>query len=195
MKTKTIVNQTQNPPVARQPSEDEIRSYAYYLYDQAGHCDGHDVEHWLEAEAWLRDTSQKEGVVLTNLRTQSGMRQNLALMNHGLPAAAQTRSHERPTRAATGTDVGRRSIRPWGSNKIKTGLSLSAAPTAEAVKANQGPQSRNPVPTAIPKTEPKSPLVSSRAMAEREIAGLRRGQAERDATRTPADYDIQATLI
>ena len=32
-------------------TEEYIRLRAYYLYEQHGHADGHDVEDWLEAEA------------------------------------------------------------------------------------------------------------------------------------------------
>jgi hypothetical protein len=36
------------------PTEDEIRDYAYHLYEQGGRIPGHDVENWLEARACLQ---------------------------------------------------------------------------------------------------------------------------------------------
>ena len=30
-----------------------MREYAYHLYEQSGRLPGHDVEHWLEAQACL----------------------------------------------------------------------------------------------------------------------------------------------
>lgn len=35
------------------PSEDDIRNYAFYLYQQNNSEDGHDSEHWREAVACL----------------------------------------------------------------------------------------------------------------------------------------------
>jgi hypothetical protein len=40
-------------PAVREPSEDEIRDYAFHLYEQSGRQPGHDVENWLEAKACL----------------------------------------------------------------------------------------------------------------------------------------------
>jgi hypothetical protein len=37
----------------RQPTDDEIRDYAYHLYQQSGCAPGHDLENWLEAKACL----------------------------------------------------------------------------------------------------------------------------------------------
>jgi DUF2934 family protein len=34
-------------------SEDEIRDYAYHLYDQGGRAAGKDLDNWLEAKACL----------------------------------------------------------------------------------------------------------------------------------------------
>jgi len=34
-------------------SEDEIRDYAYHLYDQGGRAAGRDLDNWLEAKACL----------------------------------------------------------------------------------------------------------------------------------------------
>jgi hypothetical protein len=38
---------------AHQPGDDEIRDYAYHLYQQNGCVPGHDLENWLEAKACL----------------------------------------------------------------------------------------------------------------------------------------------
>jgi hypothetical protein len=35
------------------PCEDDIRSYAYHLYEQSGRMPGHDLDNWLEATACL----------------------------------------------------------------------------------------------------------------------------------------------
>ena len=40
-------------PPARPPTEDEIRDYAYHLYQQSGCIPGRDVDNWLEAKACL----------------------------------------------------------------------------------------------------------------------------------------------
>ena len=34
-------------------SEEEIRDYAYHLYDQSGYVAGRDLDNWLEAKACL----------------------------------------------------------------------------------------------------------------------------------------------
>jgi len=34
-------------------NEDEIRDYAYHLYDQSGYAAGRDLDNWLEAKACL----------------------------------------------------------------------------------------------------------------------------------------------
>ena len=57
------------------------------------------------------------------------------------------------------------------------------------------PQSRKPVRAADKKPSPPKPIASSPAEAEREIAGLRRGQEARDTAPTEADTAARATLI
>jgi hypothetical protein len=42
------------PPFHPEPSEDDIRAYAFHLYQQGGEVPGHDVENWLEATACLK---------------------------------------------------------------------------------------------------------------------------------------------
>ena len=37
-----------------EPSEASIRECAYGLYEKANRCDGHDVDHWVEATAVLK---------------------------------------------------------------------------------------------------------------------------------------------
>ena len=36
------------------PSENEIRAYAHYLYQQSGQTPGQDLANWLEATAYLK---------------------------------------------------------------------------------------------------------------------------------------------
>ena len=38
------------PRVEGESMEEEIRSLAYQLYCEGGYQDGHDLEHWLQAE-------------------------------------------------------------------------------------------------------------------------------------------------
>ncbi len=41
-------------PVLQEPAnEQEIRDYAYHLYEQGGFAAGRDLDHWLEAKACL----------------------------------------------------------------------------------------------------------------------------------------------
>ncbi len=47
-------NQFVRPGPHPQPSEDEIRAYAYHLYLQGNGEPGHAVDHWLEAIACLK---------------------------------------------------------------------------------------------------------------------------------------------
>lgn len=51
MKTKAKT-QTQ-PDAGCDLNEDDIRSYAYHLYEQGGCSPGHDLDNWLEAKACL----------------------------------------------------------------------------------------------------------------------------------------------
>ena len=41
-------------------TEDEIRDYAYHLYQQSGCIPGHDVENWIEAQACLEANIPRE---------------------------------------------------------------------------------------------------------------------------------------
>jgi hypothetical protein len=43
-----------SPQIIPTPSEDDIRSYAYHLYEQSGCCPHHDLENWFEATACLK---------------------------------------------------------------------------------------------------------------------------------------------
>ena len=45
---------------ARIITDDEIRDYAYHLYQQSGCIPGHDVENWLEAQACLEASIPRE---------------------------------------------------------------------------------------------------------------------------------------
>jgi len=49
MKNKSI-----RPLTASTPSGDDIRVYAYYLYQQSNGATGHDLDYWLEATACLK---------------------------------------------------------------------------------------------------------------------------------------------
>ena len=42
------------PTALYAPSDDEIRGYAFHLYEQSGCVPGHDLDHWLEATACLQ---------------------------------------------------------------------------------------------------------------------------------------------
>ena len=48
---RTPNNNQRHPGV--KPSHDEIAGRAYDLFSASGHIPGHDVEHWLQAEAQL----------------------------------------------------------------------------------------------------------------------------------------------
>jgi hypothetical protein len=49
MKNKSI-----RPLITSHPSEDDIRSYAYHLYEQSNCAPGHDLANWFEATACLQ---------------------------------------------------------------------------------------------------------------------------------------------
>lgn len=44
---------TKNEPAQNEPTEDDIRDYAYHLYEQSGCIPGRDIDNWLEARACL----------------------------------------------------------------------------------------------------------------------------------------------
>jgi Protein of unknown function (DUF2934) len=46
-------NKATRPLVLNKPSENDIRDYAYHLYEQSNCVQGRDVENWLEAKACL----------------------------------------------------------------------------------------------------------------------------------------------
>ena len=47
-------NEPSRPVDLAAPSEDAIRDYAYYLYQQSNGAPGHDLDNWLEAIACLK---------------------------------------------------------------------------------------------------------------------------------------------
>ncbi len=47
-------NQTDRSPVSGHPSEDDIRNYAYHLYQQSNCLPGQDLGNWFEATACLK---------------------------------------------------------------------------------------------------------------------------------------------
>lgn len=57
------------------------------------------------------------------------------------------------------------------------------------------PKQGAPIQLADKKIKPRKPLVRSKAAGEREIAGLRRGQAARDAAPANGEDDVRASLI
>ena len=42
------------PPVRHEPSDKDIREYAYHLYQQSSCVPGHDLDNWFEATACLK---------------------------------------------------------------------------------------------------------------------------------------------
>jgi len=42
------------PPVHHEPSDKDIREYAYHLYEQSNGVPGHDLDNWFEATACLK---------------------------------------------------------------------------------------------------------------------------------------------
>lgn len=50
----------EQPTSLAEPTEDQIRDYAYHLYCQGGCSPGHEQENWLEAEACLCACIPKE---------------------------------------------------------------------------------------------------------------------------------------
>ena len=46
-------NKSLRPLVLAKPCEDDIRNYAYHLYQQSNCGPGHDLDNWLEATACL----------------------------------------------------------------------------------------------------------------------------------------------
>jgi hypothetical protein len=63
------------------------------------------------------------------------------------------------------------------------------------MKTTKPSQSRGLVRVTDKKPRAQSPLVSSPATAEREIAGLRRGRKALESAPTTNDTDARATLI
>ena len=47
-------NSLKLPPIPSNPDEDDIRAYAFHLYQQGGCVPGHDLENWFEATACLK---------------------------------------------------------------------------------------------------------------------------------------------
>jgi len=55
-KNSTPAQAPSQPPVppSREPTEEAVREYAYYLYEQGNGAPGCDLENWLEATACLK---------------------------------------------------------------------------------------------------------------------------------------------
>ncbi len=43
--------------IIAQPTQEEIARLAYYFYEESGRQEGHDVEHWMQAQAHLATDS------------------------------------------------------------------------------------------------------------------------------------------
>jgi hypothetical protein len=54
-------NKLKSPKVRAEPSDEDIRGYAYHLYAQSSRTDGHDIDNWLEAKACLRANIPSDG--------------------------------------------------------------------------------------------------------------------------------------
>jgi hypothetical protein len=68
-------NKSTRTIVLTNPSEADIRAYAYHLYQQGGCVPGHDLGNWLEATACLRANipSHRSGLRLhDHFRGQEG---------------------------------------------------------------------------------------------------------------------------
>ncbi|MEO6569202.1 MAG: PRC-barrel domain-containing protein, partial [Opitutaceae bacterium] len=88
----------------------------------------------------------------------------------------------------------------WDQSKVYVGLSREAIKTSpeydEAALLNREYESGLHRHYNRPSYwDSENSLVSSPAMAEREIAGLRRGQAERDSAPVAGESDIRSSLI
>ena len=63
MKSTTASTPLRTNPRGQETSGDtleQIRMRAYEIYEQAGREDGHDVDHWLQAEAEIIGTSARK---------------------------------------------------------------------------------------------------------------------------------------
>ncbi len=49
-----VKHKAKGSPLRPEPSEDDIRSYAYHLYAQSNRAPGQAVDNWLEAKACLK---------------------------------------------------------------------------------------------------------------------------------------------
>jgi len=62
--SQTIITMKTNSPLSVPPSpdftEDDIRDYAYHLYQQSGCVPGRDLDNWLEAKACLEANIPKQ---------------------------------------------------------------------------------------------------------------------------------------
>jgi hypothetical protein len=53
-------NNPSPPLIPANPSEHDIRVYAYHLYEQGNRAPGHDLENWFEAAAFLKSVHPAE---------------------------------------------------------------------------------------------------------------------------------------
>jgi len=54
MSALLMKKKTTRSKVPFKPNEEDIRRYAYHLYQQSNYMSGHDLDNWLEATACLR---------------------------------------------------------------------------------------------------------------------------------------------
>lgn len=77
-KTKVQARRT-NAPQAREPSHDEIALCAMTIWVEEGRPEGRDLEHWLKAEARLRQALQVEATAASGRRSRRTTRSSAVL--------------------------------------------------------------------------------------------------------------------
>jgi len=66
MKTKKALQEPEqkklltNGPNASNLPHEAVKMFAYQIWDQEGRIDGHDVDHWLQAERQLEEVRSRE---------------------------------------------------------------------------------------------------------------------------------------
>lgn len=78
------------------PCDEQIRAYAYHLYEQSNCAPGRDVENWLEAAACLRANIPAR---------ESGMRLHRHLSEHGHSSSSAIGVGAGSTRPSAGTSL------------------------------------------------------------------------------------------
>lgn len=84
MKTQTTKKPNQNSSDVPSLLENEIRDYAFHLYEEGGHRHGLDVEYWHEARACLNANIPKESARMRmHHHAQITERAVLPIIKHG----------------------------------------------------------------------------------------------------------------